>query len=338
MKKSLLALAALTAFAGVASAQSSVTLFGIVDQSVFWTKNDNTSLKGVASNQLNSNRLGFRGVEDMGGGLKAGFWLEAGMDNDTGGVGGSNGIGSVMFNRRSTVSLMGNFGELRIGRDYTPSFWNYTIFDPFGTNGPGSMLNVASLGLGSGAITGVRDNNSVGYFLPAMGGLYGQLMMAAGEGVAGQKYQGGRLGYAAGPLNVAAAYGKTSQNGAMVDAYSDKNIGASYAFGPATLIGQYSKRDYSTLSQKTWLIGGTYVIGASTLKASFTKSNGSNSTLQAKQWAIGYQYDMSKRTALYTTYSSISNDTGAAANVGLGLAAVAGGKSQGLVLGVRHAF
>jgi len=337
MKKSLLALAALTAFAGVASAQSSVTLFGIVDQSVFWTKNDNTSLKGVASNQLNSNRLGFRGVEDMGGGLKAGFWLEAGMTNETGAVGGGNGFGTVMFNRRSTVSLMGNFGEVRIGRDYTPSFWNYTIFDPFGTNGPGSMLNLVNP-LGGGNVTLVRDNSTVGYFLPAMGGLYGQLQMAAGQGLQGQKYQGGRLGYAAGPLNVAAAYGKTSQTGAMIDGYTDKNIGASYAFGPATLIGQYSKRDYSSLDQKTWLIAGTYAIGASTLKASFTKSNGSSSALQAKQWAVGYQYDMSKRTALYTTYSSINNDTGAAMNVGLGLGSVAGGKSQGLVLGVRHAF
>jgi predicted porin len=81
MKKSLLALAALTAFAGVASAQSSVTLFGIVDLSVNSVKNGSLSQKLLSSNQLNSNRLGFRGVEDLGGGMRAGFWLEGAMNN-----------------------------------------------------------------------------------------------------------------------------------------------------------------------------------------------------------------------------------------------------------------
>src|SRR5262245_59230432 len=126
MKKSLLALAALTAFAGAASAQSTVTLFGVVDQAVFSAKNGANSMKGLASNQLNSNRLGFRGVEDLGGGLRAGFWLESAMANDTGLAGGGN--TGLDFQRRSTVSLMGGFGELRLGRDYDPSFWNYTVF------------------------------------------------------------------------------------------------------------------------------------------------------------------------------------------------------------------
>ncbi|MFO1293771.1 MAG: porin [Rubrivivax sp.] len=340
MKKSLLALAALTAFAGVASAQSSVTLFGIVDVSVTSGKSGPNSLKGVASDQLSSNRLGFRGVEDLGGGLKAGFWIEGAMAPDTGTAGGQT------WQRRSTVSLMGGFGEVRLGRDYTPSFWNYTVFDPFGTNGPGSMLNLAST-VGSSAGTLVRANNTVGYFLPAMGGLYGQLMVAAGEGVKAptNKYTGGRIGYAAGPLNVAAAYGKTSKDGsADVDDFKDRNIGASFAIGPATIIAQYSKRDYSTFNQKTALIGGTYAFGASTLKASFTKSTGSSSLYEAKQVAVGYQYDLSKRTSLYGTFSSLNNGgdakTGARYTVGASAPAqVQGGdSSKGLAIGVRHAF
>ena len=73
MKKSLLALAALTAFAGAASAQSSVTLFGIVDLAATSIKNGSTTLKTLSPDQLNSNRLGFRGIEDIGGGMRAGF-------------------------------------------------------------------------------------------------------------------------------------------------------------------------------------------------------------------------------------------------------------------------
>ncbi len=188
MKKSLLALAVLGAFAGVASAQSSVTIFGVVDLSLSSVKNDgpgNGTRKSMNSNALNSNRLGFRGVEDLGGGLRAGFHLEGGMANDTGNPAGQT------WQRRSTVSLMGGFGEVRLGRDYTPSFWNTTVFDPFGTNGVGSSLNISRAANASvnGAVpvaTYVRSNNSVGYFLPALGGLYGQVMVAPGEGAARQ--------------------------------------------------------------------------------------------------------------------------------------------------------
>src|ERR1019366_6140183 len=133
MKKSLLALAVLGAFAGAASAQSSVTLFGVVDESVNHIKNGDTTTTTMQSNMLNSNRLGFRGIEDLGGGLKAGFWLEAGMANESGVLGGSNSLGGTaygstgangasVFNRRSTVSLISDkLGEVRVGRDYDPS-------------------------------------------------------------------------------------------------------------------------------------------------------------------------------------------------------------------------
>jgi predicted porin len=357
MKKSLLALAALSAVAGVASAQSSVTLFGIVDLSVANVKNGSVSQQVLATNQMNSSRLGFRGVEDLGGGLRAGFWLEAAMENGSGNVGGSSGnsqpqngaASSQIFNRRSTVSLMGGFGEIRLGRDYDPSFWNYTIFDPFGTNGPGSMLNLVST-LGSGATTLVRANNSIGYFLPALGGVYGQAMVAAGENLpAGNKYTGFRIGYAGGPVNIAGAIGKTSKDGnpPLADDYTDKNVGGQFNIGSAAIIAQYSKRDFLNRDQKTVLIGGTYAIGAGTLKASYVKSSGNQGSaardFDAKQIAFGYQHDLSKRTALYGVYSSLNNAgtlaTGATFNVGLGNTAVPGGdSSKGLAVGVRHAF
>ena len=357
MKKSLLALAALTAFAGVASAQSSVTLFGIIDQSVNIVKNGAISQKLLSSNQLNSNRLGFRGVEDLGGGLRAGFWIEGAMNNDDGT--GSAAGGGQNWQRRSTVSLMGGFGEIRLGRDYTPTFLNKTVFDPFGTNGLGSDLNLATA-LGSGATTLVRASNSVGYFLPAMGGLYGQIMLAAGEGVTGNKYAGFRGGYAAGPLNIAVAYGKTYKNdnapsGApMYSDFKDINFGASYNLGFMTLMGQYGKVQYDPgtvandeRDQKKLLLGVTVPFGASTLKASYIRTNGAQGSsatgFDARQFAFGYQYDLSKRTAIYATASSLNNAgtaaSGARFTVGQGVAMVRGGDtSRGYNLGVRHSF
>jgi predicted porin len=133
MKKSLLVLAALGAFAGAASAQSSVTLFGILDVGARYTKNGDQKLKTLSTDGINSSRLGFRGVEDLGGGLKAGFWLESAVNPDAGTANSTR-----FWHRRSTVSLSGGWGELRLGRDYTPQFWNLTVFDPFGTNGVGT--------------------------------------------------------------------------------------------------------------------------------------------------------------------------------------------------------
>lgn len=357
MKKSLLALAALTAFAGVASAQSSVTLFGIVDLSVNAVKNGSLSQKALASNQLNSNRLGFRGVEDLGGGMRAGFWLEGAMNNDDG-TGAATG-GGQNWQRRSTVSLMGGFGEIRLGRDYTPSFWNLTIFDPFGTNGLGSSLNITAttLGLpaGSAPTTVVRANNTVGYFLPAMGGVYGQVQAAAGEGVAGNKYIGARLGYAGGPVNVAAAFGKTYKAAGLAGEFKDINFGASYNLGFMSLMGTYDKRDLTPTGgakrdQKNVMVGATVPFGQSTLKFSYNKASGtqggSATDFDAKQIAFGYQYDLSKRTAIYATVSSLNNDgtggltgTGARFNIGVGPAMTQGGDtSRGYNLGVRHSF
>jgi predicted porin len=306
MKKSLLALAALTAFAGAASAQSSVTLFGIADLSLRSTKTGSTTVKSLSQDGIASSRLGFRGVEDLGGGMRAGFWIEGAMNPDTGGTGQT-------WQRRSTVSLMGGFGEVRLGRDYTPSFWNYTVFDPFGTNGVASMSNTVNSTFGS-ATTFVRANNTVGYFLPAMGGVYGQVQVAAGEGATGNKYMGGRLGYSGGPVNVAAAFGKTYKTGAMVDDYTDVNVGGSFNLGFMSLLGQYSKRDYSTQNQKTMLIAATVPFGASTLKASYVKSSGESAAKDAKQFGLGYQYDLSKRTALYATYGKLDK-TGSASDV-----------------------
>jgi predicted porin len=291
MKKSLVALAAL-AVAGIASAQSSVTLFGVVDATIsgFSNKTENALGQGFTTSQTvlrnsgyNSSRLGFRGTEDLGGGLAASFWLEGALNNDDG-TGAATG-GGQNWQRRSTVSLSGAFGEVRLGRDYTPTFWNDTVFDPFGTNGVGTNLISTANGYNSpGSVQNgftangqyVRASNSIGYFLPPnLGGFYGQVMysfnektsydpggltppgipaIVANPALAGVglneragRYVGGRVGYANGPLDVALAY---AQSTIASNYYSGTttnldtfNLGASYDFGVVKLFGEYSKSD-----------------------------------------------------------------------------------------------
>ena len=212
MKKSLLALAVLGAYAGVASAQSSVTIFGIVDLSVNQIKNGDLKTTSMQSNQLNSNRLGFRGYEDLGGGLGAGFHLEGGDERS------DNGSQTAGFNfaRKSTVSLISQRGgEIRLGRDYMPTFSNLGAFDVYGANGLGQDANLISLvsspaSTAGGAATGVRANNSIAYHAPGnLGGFYGTAMYALGQGNDNNKYWGLRGGFAAGPFDVALAYGET---------------------------------------------------------------------------------------------------------------------------------
>ena len=301
MKTSLFALAALT-IAGVASAQSSITLFGVVDAAVSGYKNQaetpfgatvSKSQSVLSSSGYSSSRIGFRGTEDLGGGLAASFWLEGGMTNDNGN-GAATG-GGVNFNRRSTVGLSGVFGEIRLGRDYTPTFWSDAVFDPMGAAGVGANLIITASG---GVTLGVpnsgfqsnrnyaRASNSVSYFLPPeLGGLYGQVMYAFNEQTAYEpgnltppginaivanpalaavadnarvgRYVGGRIGYAKGPFDVAIAYAASTIGSnyylGSTTTLNILNLGASYDFGAVKLFGEYSNN-----KQKTDLATNTF--------------------------------------------------------------------------------
>jgi len=358
MKKSVLALAVLGAFAGAASAQSSVTMFGVVDLNV-QTVSNNERVYGMGTDGMASSRLGFRGVEDLGGGLKAGFWLEAGLAPDTGrsntnGNWGSGTENQLIFNRRSTVSLSNQWGELRLGRDYTATFWSWTVFDPFGTNGVGAATNLALSGDLQSALAGttyatlVRANNMVQYILPGgvFGpGLYGQLQMSAGENSNGNKYWGGRIGYAAGPFDIAGAYGLTDcLNTACTIDLTNWNIGGSWNFGWAKFSGFFSdisaEGPANKAGRQNWYVGVTAPFGQWNFKASYGGTNGKDllDNVDASQWALGVDYNLSKRTALYATWSSINNDN-AAFSVAPGWGGLsAGNNSTGGSIGVRHTF
>jgi predicted porin len=339
MKRNVLAIAMLGTLASTAYAQSTVTLFGVVDVGVMHIKNGSRTMKLMSIDGLQTSRLGFRGVEDLGGGLKAGFHIEGAMAPDVGTSGGQT------WTRRSTVSLLGGFGEVRLGRDYTPTFWNITRFSPFGTNGVGNagQMVYGFDGLSSTAPTIVRSSNSIGYFLPSnIGGVYGQAMVAAGEGGAG-RYLGARVGFASGPVDVAAAYSETDQVPGGATKFKVGNIGASFKVGPATLMGLLLRSEQTTRTQDNWLLGATVELGQGELRASFIRSTFENTAPVTKyhgsQAAIGYVYNLSKRTALYTSAARIDNSSGArfVINVG-GPALVAGQKSTGVEAGIKHSF
>ncbi|MDH6592965.1 putative porin [Variovorax sp. TBS-050B] len=335
------------------------------------------SRRELAHSGYNTSRLGFRGTEDLGGGLAASFWLEAPIKNDDGSE------GAATFSRRATVSLSGGFGEFRLGRDYTPTFWNNSVFDPFGTNGVGTNLIHTAGGL-FGSPT--RASNTVGYFLPPnLGGFYGQVQYGFHEqtkydpGFATPdkadiarkgRYVGGRFGYANGPLDIALAYGSNITGDNYFAGTTDKvdifNIGASYDFGPVKLLGELSqakqKTDFdgyyladrlSLTSTKLngWLVGVTVPVGPGLIRASYSGVKYKTDDLnpfydkpdpKANKLALGYVHNLSKRTALYATVARVSNKNGAALTVGgpsfIGNKVFTPKNSTGYDFGIRHAF
>ena len=375
--KKLSALALLAAVSASASAQSSLTVFGVLDANVGVIKNGAAgSVRYLGASGNESSRLGLRGIEDLGGGLRAGFWLEGELFPDTGNLKGMD------WTRRSSVSLISEtLGELRLGRDYVPNYWTRADFDPFGQNGVGSQGNLLVLNqpiqvsnqtsafpgavnatpLGSGASTYKRSSNAVGYILPAnLGGVYGQAMVAPGEGSTGLgRYVSARLGYKSGPVNVAGSYGKTTLTSLGSNDLKELDAGASYDFGVVKLMGQYDKYSYDktagTTALQDLMIGAIVPLRGGTVKASYNKASirglptgvSGLGTGSARMLALGYVYDLSRRTALYTTAARISNDANTQFTVGgqgNGSSMLVNGQfltgqtSTGYEFGIRHRF
>lgn len=375
MKKSLLALAVLGAFTGVASAQSSVTLYGTLDVGARYVKNDGSARRlSLSTDGLNTSQLGFKGVEDLGGGLKAGFLLLSGVQADT----GSQTSAGQLWNRRSTVSLWGNFGEIRLGRDYTPTGTNSYAFDVFGTNGVGDSTGIKLMA----APDYLRANNAIQYFLPTnAGGFYGNVMAAAAEATTAGRYIGGRFGFAAGPFDVAAAY--SEERLTLNNRYKTANIGGSFDFGVVKVMGYFQQEKADTTAGATLPVNGSTSIGVSlprtnpknntyALSASIPMGQGeihvggSHGKLTADgglstgvtKYAAGYVYNLSKRTAVYTTVAYLNNGNNSTLSVGNDTGGIlstvsatnsqnsgsitapptSGGKSTGAEVGIRHFF
>lgn len=335
--------------AGAAQAQtaapqtSSVTLFGVLDAAVRHARSGDDSVNVLGSGGLNSSRLGVRGTEDLGGGLRAGFWLEHGFNLDTGALSDS----ARFWNRRATVSLGGSFGEVRLGRDFVPSYQGYADYDVFGDNGVAASSKFDSA-LGSGRDTGTRADNLVTYLTPGnLGGFYARLAVAAGEGTAGRKYLGGRVGWKNGPIDVSAAYGRTEVTPlAGDDQYEVTNIGGSYDFGFVKTSAYAMQSSYADQKLTTLGLGAAVPLGAGTVRAAYTRAqaSGTNAIGQsldgndADQLALGYVHDLSKRTALYSTVAQVRNKGRSSFGVASSPTVAPGEKSTGVEVGVRHLF
>jgi predicted porin len=340
MKKTLIALAAVAA-TSAAFAQSSVTMFGIVDLGITSIDQGGDSLVSVSNEGQASNRLGFRGVEDLGGGMKASFWLEGGFSADTG-----TATGGFQFNRKATLGLSGGFGEIRLGRDYTPTFYNHSAYTVFGTNGLGNSVNTFTT-LGSGSTTTVRADNAISYFTPNFGGFQAQLMVSAKESNAANtpnEYAGVRVVYNAGPLSASLA---TASEGSSIqtESYKRTNLGATYDFGMAKLWLFYVNGKFGALKSNQYALGVTAPVGPGTVKASYLKSDFDNTADGATHITVGYDYPLSKRTVVYGVFSRVANDGASTFSANYGgsgaanpAAVTAGGNSTGYGIGVRHSF
>lgn len=347
MKKSLLAMAVLASFAGAAQAQSNVTIYGLVDMAL--QRQDLGEAAGpttaLDSGIQSGSRLGFKGSEDLGGGLKANFQLEMGINIDE----GRSAQGGRAFGRQAWVGLSGDFGSVSMGRQYTPSFIAIDNVDPFGTGltsgtaGSGtSTFGAASFFHGTG-----RVNNSVSYSSNSMGGFSANAFYGLGE-VAGNMAAGRFMdlsgAYTDGPLFATLAY-TSEQNAAGNDATKKLFLAGTYNFGMMTAHGAFStiKNDTSTLDVRVWMLGASIPVGAGSIIADYISHDVRNSAnANAKHIAFGYTYALSKRTNLYSSISRTANDAGSnigSDDSGPGFHPVAGGASVKMFnLGIRHKF
>lgn len=356
MKKSLIALAVLAA-SGAAMAQSSVTLFGIVDAGVSYVDNadGNSSNYGMHNSGNATSRLGLRGTEDLGGGLKAGFWLEGAVLNDVG--------GGFDFRRESTVRLSGNFGEVRLGRETTPTFRAGLKYDLFGATGIGKNQGFSDwAGAGINDADTIRADNMLSYSSPNFSGFTANISYAFDEkkqAVAGSnkigRYVGGNVGYENGPLSVTAAYGsqKTVVAGFTGDR-DEMSIGAAYNFGVAKVTGLAQQIKYkadtsgvATQKYNNYLLGVSAPVGGvGEVKAQYALYDQKANDAKAHQLSLGYVHNLSKRTAVYGTVAYLKNKEGSfmaldAKGVSntVGLKDSGAARNQtGVQVGIRHAF
>lgn len=370
MQKKIIALAVAALASGAVFAQSNVEIYGLADVG-FSHRNDNI-VSGVGSkNSIDSgiqagSRIGFRGTEDLGNGLKALFTVEAGYGLDD----GNSKQSGRLFGRQAFVGLTGGFGTAIAGRLNTPHYTFLSTIDPFKSGTVGRYNNVLDAGLTAGGenlFDPVRVNNVVAYVSPGWSGFNVTAAYssdALGQETLGNDGAGVAAGdnkvfavlprYTNGPIDVGVSYHriKNETKGAqtVLGAYEPKItnwvVGGSYDLKVVKLAAFYDKNKLSAsnlsddITLKTWLVGATVPFGKHAIKVSYTQSkldNGSSDDGKAKQWALGYDYALSKRTNFYAAYADINNDNGREVSVGDGSNGGTGYQS-GFQFGLLHKF
>lgn len=369
MKKTLIALAAVAA-TGAAMAQSSVTIYGVVDVGFTSVNNNGTGTDntGLTSSNMTTNRLGFRGTEDLGGGLKANFQVETSLAADAPAA-------SSIGDRGAWVGLSGGFGEIRLGREYSTTFWSGFLFSPFGTGGVGNgygFINRANAHAATGQTNNIWNNNSITYTSPRMAGFMVQGQYAFDEiATAGNdagRSAGLRINYSGGPLAAEVGFSTTDGGAALTftapatatpvagltTSAKHKSVvgGVSYDFGIAKVMANFGQEKASVQATGASLakitnyeIGVIAPVGPGRLRASYNNSKfdltaaAANADPKVSKFALGYIYDLSKRTAVYATVASQKNKNGGSFVLsGPTTTGAANGRSTGYNIGISHTF
>jgi len=309
MKKSVLAIAVLGAFAGAASAQSTVTIGGFVDANVIRDIGKTDKTVGDSG----GSRLNFKGSEDLGGGLRANFGLEHRLTPGTG-----TSTNTKFWNGFSTVGLSGSWGRVDLGHQYTPAFiFVQNKVDPFLGD---TVADLRDTGLRNGANTTVRVDNSIRYDFSANG-------LTASASVADQGTNAKRptsfaLTYGNGPLW--AGYGYEATGAQTTSAAKANSFGLTYDFGAAKLaVGASTGKDATSNTLKGTLLGVTVPLAGGDFKLGLAQAK-KNGAVSSSRTGIGYHYYLSKLTQVYVDAAKDSKQ--------------ATGPKTGFNAGVRVAF
>ena len=341
MQKMTRVVLAVLAVAGTtaAMAQSSVTLYGRVNTTVERQKDGDVSKTGMFNN---SSRFGFKGTEDLGGGLKAGFQLESGFNSDTGtGSGWTHPTTGMSFARQSEVNLSGGFGMVRLG-NFTPESYyataDYVSMHNHDTGSSSDALYHDPVWFGN-----LGQANKISYRTPEFGGFWAEAAVQLHENnvtVGNQNKHGYDLAgnYASGPLALGAGY-------SQVGGAKQLGLRALYTLGQFTLGGYYQRNDqFSAGTRNNFRLAGAYNLGASEFHLNVGRANSWSNVADsaATQYTVGYNYNLSKRTKVYTYYTRVNNDANATYGYGFN-GTLAAGQASGkdfssFAVGVRHNF
>ncbi len=337
MKKSTVSLAVLSALSTGALAQSSVTLYGIVDAAIAVEDTGEIgkgSRKVLNSGNQSSSRIGLRGGEDLGGGLTAEFNIESGLALDTGTA------DSAFWGRRAVVGLKGGFGSLFLGREYSPIAAVAAASDIFGQGYFGTNLSAFT----SGRLSR-RLSNSVSYRTPSLGGVHASFVASPSEGVSSaSRVLGTAVEYSMERLYAGAGYHdlERASNGLKDKEYA---LGVGYGVGAFDFKGNYLVADPAGADNKfeQFNLGVSFGFGSGRLLANL-QQNRIEGGAKGTALATTYSHELSKRTNLYASYARLSNNASGSFGISSSSTSVAPGASSPgadpsvLAVGVRHRF
>lgn len=310
----------------MAVAQNNVTVYGRIDLSVDSTKTGSTSLYQVRDN---ASRLGFRGTEDLGNGLKAVFGLEMGVSADTG-------ASTNPTYRNSFVGLVGSFGSVALGRLDSANPTKSPIYSLITGNTDAVIHDAGATAIGTRVLNARnRTSNAIGYASPTIGGatfraryyLNGFGLTEAPAGPVRHESDVKQLDlgidYKVGDLGLGVAYARDSKHGGLLanDFKNKVMVVASYDFGVASAYGLYGRDTYNNTAGRRddvdfWLVGSSVPLGKGKLTANYMERDvQSDINGVLKKFQVGYGYKLSKRTTVYALYDRDDPNSNVANNV-----------------------